>query len=82
MYVNIRSWLSLIMDLIGIELSKLSAHEFENFAIFDFVYTLASANIDQIVLNLATIYLPIRFRMSSIMGLIKLEHPELFVLEF
>ena len=30
------------------------------FAIFDFVYTLASANIDQSVPNLATIYLPIR----------------------
>ena len=52
------------------------------FAIFDFVYTLASANIDQSVPNLATIYLPIRSRMSSIMKQIKPEHPELFALEF
>ena len=30
MYVTIRSWMSSIMDLIGPELSKLSALEFEN----------------------------------------------------
>ena len=30
MYVIIRSWISLIMDLIGPELSELSALEFEN----------------------------------------------------
>ena len=35
------------MELIGIELSKLSALELEKIAIFDFVYTLESANIDQ-----------------------------------
>ena len=52
------------------------------FAIFDFVYTLASTNIDQSVLNLATIYMPIRSRMSSIMGQIEPEHLELFALEF
>ena len=50
--------------------------------IFDFVYTLASANIDRSVPTLATIYMPIRFRMSSIMGQIEPEHPELFALEF
>ena len=33
--------------------------ELFTFAIFDFVYTLASANIDQSVPNLATIYKPI-----------------------
>ena len=49
---------------------------------FDFVYTLASANIDQTVPNLATIYLPIRSRISMIMGQIKLEHLELLALEF
>ena len=70
------------MDLIGPELSKLSALEFEKFAIFDLVYNLASANIDQTVPNWATIYLPIRFQISLIMGLIKLEHSELFALEF
>ena len=52
------------------------------FAIFDFVYTLASANIDQSVPNLATIYIPIKSRMSSIMGQIESEYPELFALEF
>ena len=48
---------------------------------FDFVNTLASANIDQSVPNLATIYLPRRFWMSLIMGQIEPEHPELFALE-
>ena len=52
------------------------------FAIFDFVYTLASANIDQSVPNLATIYMPIKSRMSSIIGQIESEHRELFALEF
>ena len=37
---------------------------------------------DQSVPNLATIHMPIRARMSSIMGQIKPEHPELFALEF
>ena len=52
------------------------------FAIFDFVYTLTSANSDQSVPNLATIYMPIRSGMSLIMGQIELEHLELFALEF
>ena len=52
------------------------------FAIFDFVYTVASANIDQSVPNLATIYTPIKSRMSSVMGQIEPEHPELFALDF
>ena len=52
------------------------------FAIFDFVYTLASANIDQSTPNLATMYMPIRSRITSIMGRIEQEHPELFALEF
>ena len=52
------------------------------FAIFDFVDSLTSANIDQSVPNLATIYMPIRSRMCSIMGQIEAEHPELLDLEF
>ena len=68
MYVIIRFRISLIMDIIGQELSKLSAVELEKFAIFDFVNTLVSANIDQSVPNLATIYRPIRSWMSLIMG--------------
>ena len=43
------------------------------FAIFDLGYTLASANIDQSVPNLATIYMPIRSGMSSITGQIEQE---------
>ena len=74
--------MSLIMDLIGPELFGLSALELEKFAIFDFIYTLASANIDQSVPNLATIYVPIKSRISLIMGEIESEHPELFALEF
>ena len=80
--MTIRSRMSSIMDLIGPELSELSALEFEKFAIFDFVYSLASANIDQSVPNLATIYMLIKSGMSSIMGQIESEHPELFALEF
>ena len=82
MYMIIRSRMSVIMDLIGPELSQLSALENRKFAIFDSVYTLASADIDQSVPNLATIYIPIKSRTSSIIGQIEIEHPELFVLEF
>ena len=82
MYMTIRSRISSIVDLIEPELSKLSALEFEKFAIFDFVYTLASANIDQSVPNLATIHMPMRARMSSFMDQIEEEHLELFALEF
>ena len=74
--------MNLIMELIRKELSELSALELENFAIFDFVYSLASANIDQSVPNLATIYMPIRSQMTLIIGEIEPEHSELFALEF
>ena len=70
-----------IMELVGPELSELSALEFENLPYLT-VYTLTSANIDQSVPNLATVYMPVRYRKSSIMGQIELEHPELFALEF
>ena len=66
--------MSWITDLIRPELS--------NIAIFDFVYTLAYANIDQSVPNLSTKYMPIRSQMSSIMGQIETEYPELFAFEF
>ena len=73
--------MSFIMDVIRPELSELSYLELENFPYLT-VYTLASANIDQSVPNLVTIYMPIKSRMSLIMGQIKLEHPDLFALEF
>ena len=37
---------------------------------------------DQPVPNLATIYMPIKSQMSSILGQIKSDYPELFSLEF
>ena len=81
MYVIIRSGMSSIMELIRPEL-RVVCPWIRKIAIFNFVYTLASANIDQSVPNLATICMPIRSRMSLIMGQIELEHPELFALEF
>ena len=81
MYVIIRSRMSLIMDLIGQELSELSALKLENLPYLT-VNTLASANIDQSIPNLATIYMRIRSWMSLIMGQIQPEHPELIALEF
>ena len=45
MFMTLRSWMCLIIDLIGPELSELSALEFENLPYLT-VYTLASANID------------------------------------
>ena len=71
MYVSVRSWMSSIMDQIKPELSELSALGIRKFAIFVFVYTLPSANIDQSVPNLATIYMPIRSGMSWIMEQIR-----------
>ena len=65
MYMTLRSGMCLIMDLVGPELSELSALELKNS-----------------VPNLATIYMPIKSRMSSILGQIESEHPELFALEF
>ena len=57
------------MDLIGPELSELSALELKT-------------NIDQSIPNLATVYMPIRSRVSSIMGQIEPEHLKSFALEF
>ena len=74
--------MSLIMHLIGQELSELSTLEFENLPYLTLFFTLASASIGQSVPNLATIYMPIKSRMSLIMGQIESEHPELFALEF
>ena len=74
--------MSSIMEQIESKHSELFALEFGKIAESDFVYTLASTNIDQSVPNLATIHMPMRARMSLIMGQIEPEHPELFALEF
>ena len=47
MYVTIRSPMSSMMDLIGAELYELFALKFGKIAESDFVYTLASTNVDQ-----------------------------------
>ena len=47
MYVTIRSQMSSIMDLMEAELFELFTLEFAKIAESDFVYTLASTNVDQ-----------------------------------
>ena len=60
MYVNIRSWMSWIMDLIKPELSEKFALEFAKNAESNFVYTLATANVDQLVPNMVLMYVTLR----------------------
>ena len=59
----------------------LFALEFGKIAVSDFVYTLASTNIDQSTQNLVKMYMTIRLQMSLIMDLIGPELYELFALE-
>ena len=73
--------MSSIMNLIGLVLLELSVLELVKTTIFDFVYNLASANIDQSVPILVTIYVTNRSRISLIMGIIRPSHRELFALE-
>ena len=63
--------MSLIMNLIGPELSELFALEFAKIAESNFVYTLPTANVDQLVLNMVTINMTMSSWMSSIMGRIR-----------
>ena len=48
------------MDLIEPELSELFAPEFAKIAESDFVYSLASRNVDQLVTNMVRIYMTMR----------------------
>ena len=73
----IKSWMSLILGQIESEHPELFALEFRKIAESDFVYTLASTNIDQSTPNLVKMYVTIRLRVSSIMDLIR---PALFEL--
>ena len=73
--------MSLIMGQIESEHPELFALEFGKIAESDFVYTLASTNIDQSSPNLVKMYMTIRSRMSLIMDLIELELFELSALE-
>ena len=56
-YMTIRYRMSLIMELIGPELSELSALELENMPYLTLFTLLTSANIDQSVSNLTTTYM-------------------------
>ena len=60
--------MSLIMDLMGPELSELSANEFAKITESDFVYFLESTNVDQLVPNMVTIYMTMRSCISSIIS--------------
>ena len=75
--MHIKSRMSCIMEQIESEHPELFALEFGKIAESDFVYTLASTNIDQSTPNLVKMYVTIRSRISSIMDLIR---PELFEL--
>ena len=77
-----RAQISSIMGQIEAEHLELFALEFGNFAESDFVYTLASTNIDQSAPDLVKMYMTIRSRMTSSMDLIGPELSELSALEF
>ena len=66
----IRSRMSSIMGQIELEHPELFALEFGKIAEYDFVYTLASTNIDQSAPNLVRTYVIIRSQISLIMDLI------------
>ena len=61
------TWMILIMDQIEPEHSELFALEFGKITEPDFVYTIASTNIDQSAPNLVKMYMTIRSWMSLIM---------------
>ena len=60
--------MSLIMGQIKPEHPELFALEFGKIAETDFVYTLASTNVDEWAPIMVTIYMTMRSKMSSIMG--------------
>ena len=77
----IRSRMSSIIGQIEPEHPQLFALEFGKIAEYDFVYTLASTNIDQSAPNLVKMYVIIRSRMRLIMDLIEPELSELPAVE-
>ena len=70
------------MEQIKPEHPELFALEFGKISETNFVYTLASPNINQSAPNLVKMYVTIRSRMSSIMDVIGAELSELFALDF
>ena len=77
----IRSQISSITEQIEPEHSQLFVLEFGKIAESDFVYTLASTNINQSAPNFVKMYVTIRSWMRSIIDLIGPELSELFPLE-
>ena len=77
-----RAQMGLIMGQIEPEHPELFALEIGKIAESDFVYTLASTNIDQSAPNLVKMYVTIRSQMSLILDLIRQELSELSALEF
>ena len=80
--MSIRSHMTSIIEQILPEHPELFVLEFVKIAESDFVYTLASTNINQSAPNLVKMYVTIRSWMRSIMDLIGPELSELFALEF
>ena len=80
--MSIRSQMSSIMGQIEPEHLELFALEFRKIAKYDFVYNLASTNINQSAPNLVQICMTIRTRMSSIMEVIGAELSKLSALEY
>ena len=77
-----RARMSSIIGHFEPEHPELFALEFGKIAEFDFVYTLASTNIDQSAPNLVKMYITIRSQTILIMDLIGPGLPELSALEF
>ena len=73
--------MSVIVGQIKLEYLELFALEFGKIAEYDFIYTLASPNINQSAPNLVKMYVTIRSQMSSIMDLIGADLFELFALK-
>ena len=67
----IRSQMSTMMGQIELELPELFALEFRKIAKYDFVYTLASTNNNQLAPNFVQMCMTIRSRMNLIMELIR-----------
>ena len=78
----IKSRMSSNMEQIESEHLELFALELGKIAESDFVYTLASTNIDQSTPNLVKMYVTLRSRMSLVMDLIGPKLFELSALEF
>ena len=76
-----RARMSSIMGQIEAEHPELFALECGKIAESDFVYTLASTNIDQSTPNMVKVYMTITSRMSLIMDVIRPELSELSTLE-